>query len=53
MAQAGETVVRGGVGDVKVEVNFANGMGWLKDFVDVRVVENERARDQGMKAGVR
>lgn len=53
MAQAGETVVRGGVGDVKVEVNFANGMEWLKDFVDVRVVENERARDQGMKAGVR
>ena len=54
MAQAGETVVpNGGLGDVKVEVNFADGMGWLKDFVDVRVSENGRRSNQMMKAGVR
>ena len=42
-----------GAGDVKVEVNFADGMGWLKEFVDVRVVEGNRRSNQMMKAGVR
>lgn len=40
-------------GDVKVELHFADGTGWLREFVDVRVVENDRRRDQRMKAGVR
>jgi hypothetical protein len=42
-----------GAGDVKVEVNFADGMGWLREFVDVRVVEGNRRSNQMMKAGVR
>lgn len=41
-----------GTGNLKVEMNFANGMEWLREFVDVRVVENDRKHDLRAKAGV-
>lgn len=34
-----------------VEVTFADGMGWLREFMDVRIAERERAHDQFAKAG--
>jgi hypothetical protein len=48
IAHGGETVLRQGAGSVpQVHVNFADGMGWLKQFVGVEVKRGTRgsARD--------
>jgi hypothetical protein len=51
VAQAGEVI--GQPGGVNVTVEVANGMEWLKDYIDVRVEKNDRNNHQRLRAGVR
>lgn len=58
MAMGGETIrtreqeaaLNGGV---TVELKFADGMGWLKDFVTHEIKEDNRSKDKLAKVGVR
>lgn len=42
---------RGG-GDTYVQVEFADGMGWLREFMDVQIKKNDKKADAAFRAGV-